>query len=397
MEVPLAQNNWAVDTDKIISESKNKKVKIIFLCNPNNPTGSVIPPEVISKILSNSDAIVVIDETYREFYGKTSTNLLNKYPNLVILRSFSKFAGLAGSRIGYLLANKELSKKFDAIRFPMGVSFLSYKLAEFVLEKDKNWIKNQVKDIKQERKCLSSELSKFGFKVYPSNANFLLVKVGSIAKELSIKLKQKGIIVRDRSSKKYLAGCVRITVRSKKENNQLIESLRVILGKTKLKKYAFLDRDGILIFEPQDTYQIDSIEKLKILDGVLKGLKELKRKGYGLLIVTNQDGLGTPSFPKTDFQAPQKEMLSIFEENDIRFKKIYICPHLPSKKCGCRKPEIGLIKKFLRKNLVDKNNSFVCGDRTCDKLFAKNIGVKFVTMQTNGNFYQALIKEGVIL
>lgn len=229
LEVPLISETWDIDADRIIAESKNKKIKIIFLCNPNNPTGSVIPQSIIEKILENSDSIVVIDETYREFYGKSSNSLLNKYPNLVILRSFSKFAGLAGARIGYLLASKELAEKFDAIRFPMGVSFLSYKLAEFVLEKDKGWIKNQVENIKQERERLSKELSKFGFKVYPSEANFLLVKVGDRSKELSLKLKQEGIIVRDRSSKKYLDGCIRITVRSKKENDQLLKILRGVI------------------------------------------------------------------------------------------------------------------------------------------------------------------------
>ena len=231
LEVPLTQDTWEVNADKIISESKDKKVKIIFLCNPNNPTGSTIPPEIIRKILNDLDTILVIDETYREFYGKSSNNLLNKYPNLIILRSFSKFAGLAGARIGYLLANKVLSEKFDAIRFPMGVSFLSYRLAEYVLEKDKTWIKQQAEKIKKERARLSKVLSGFGFMVYPSDANFLLVKFGDQAREISMKLKQKGIIVRDRSSKKYLAGCVRITVRSKKENDQLLKTLKEIIWK----------------------------------------------------------------------------------------------------------------------------------------------------------------------
>lgn len=229
LEVPLITESWKVNTERIISNSKRKKVKIIFLCNPNNPTGSIISQSFIKKILENSDAIVVIDETYREFYGMSSNRLLNEYSNLVILRSFSKFAGLAGARIGYLIASKKLSEKFDSIRFPMGVSFLSYKLAEFVLEKDRNWIKRQVKNIKKERKKLGTELPKFGFKVYPSNANFLLVKIGDRAKEISAKLKEKGIIVRDRSSKKYLAGCIRITIRSKKENEQLLQALKEII------------------------------------------------------------------------------------------------------------------------------------------------------------------------
>lgn len=162
-------------------------------------------------------------------------------------------------------------------------------------------------------------------------------------------------------------------------------------------KYAFLDRDGTLIFEPQDTFKVDSIEKLKILEGVITGLKELIKRKYKLIMITNQDGLGTSLFSQADFEAPQNKMLSIFEENGIKFKRIFICPHLPSDGCGCRKPKIGLVKKFLKDNQIDKNNSFVCGDRSTDKLFAKNIGVKFIPMQTNGDYFKALYKGGVIV
>lgn len=163
-----------------------------------------------------------------------------------------------------------------------------------------------------------------------------------------------------------------------------------------IKKYAFLDRDGTLIFEPQDTFQIDSLEKLKILDGVIKGLKELTQKGYTLVMITNQDGLETSSFSKADFNAPQNRMLSIFKNEGIKFKKIFICPHLPSENCDCRKPKTGLVKKFLINNKIDKSKSFVCGDRKNDSLFAKNIEIKFIPMQTNGNFYTALRRGEVI-
>lgn len=247
LEIPLSGNKFELNADKIISESKLKKVKIIFLCNPNNPTASIVPNAVIEKILKDSKSIVVVDEAYREFYGKTSVPLLKKYSNLVILRSFSKFAALAGARIGYLLANRDLTQKFDAIRFPMGVSYLSYKLAEFVLEKDQKWIKEQVKIIKKEREYLGKELSKFGFKVYPSYSNFLLVEVGNKAGEICTRLKQKGIILRDRSNKKYLEGCVRITVRSREENNQLLKALREANMANNNFDGVIFDIDGVLI------------------------------------------------------------------------------------------------------------------------------------------------------
>ncbi|MCJ7740130.1 histidinol-phosphate aminotransferase family protein, partial [Candidatus Microgenomates bacterium] len=220
---------FSIDAEKIINLADKNKVKIIFLCNPNNPTGTVIPPEIIEEIVKKSKSIVVVDEVYREFYGKSSIPLLQEYDNLVILRSFSKFAAIAGARVGYLISNQFLSQKFDGIRFPMGVSYFSYKLAETVLEKDGNWIKQQVAMIIREREKMANKLTKFGFFVYPSQTNFLLVKVGEQASMLCQKLKKKGFIIRNRSNKKYLAGCVRITVRSPEENNKLLKVIKGVI------------------------------------------------------------------------------------------------------------------------------------------------------------------------
>lgn len=228
LEIPLKKNDFQIDTEKIIKASQNPKVKLIFLVNPNNPTASIVPQKEIEKIMQKSKAIVVVDEVYREFYGESSIGLLPKYRNLIILRSFSKFAAMAGARIGYLIADPKLIEIFEGIRLPMGVSYLSYKLAECVLEYDLEWIKDQVDMIIFERERLTKELTKIGLYVYPSYANFLLVKIGSRASEICRRLKKKGIIIRDRSKKKYTEGCVRITVRSPEENEQLLTALREI-------------------------------------------------------------------------------------------------------------------------------------------------------------------------
>jgi len=145
------------------------------------------------------------------------------------LRSFSKFAAMAGARIGYLISNPTINNKFDGIRLPMGVSYLSYKLAEYVLQFDKNWIVKQVQMIIRERERLTYELTKLGCITYPSQANFLLVDLGGRAQEICNKLRDNNILIRDRSTKKYLEGCVRITVRSPEENTKLIANLKQIL------------------------------------------------------------------------------------------------------------------------------------------------------------------------
>lgn len=229
LEVPLSKT-FNLDPNTIIDQSKRKKVKLIFLCNPNSPTGSIIPKPLIERIVRESKSIVIVDECYREFYGESSVDLLKRYDNLVILRSFSKFAALAGARVGYLIASPNISEKFEAIRFPMGVSYFSYKLAEIVLENDQRWMKEQIAIIKKERNLLTEKLTSLGLTVYPSETNFLLVKIGKDASKVCKKLKKRGVLIRDRSKKKYLSGCVRITVRNPQENNALIKQLKSIYG-----------------------------------------------------------------------------------------------------------------------------------------------------------------------
>lgn len=151
-------------------------------------------------------------------------------------------------------------------------------------------------------------------------------------------------------------------------------------------KYAFLDRDGALIYEPPDDFQVDSLEKLFILPGVISGLKKLLADGYKLIMVSNQNGVGNDRFPQENFAIPHSRMLEIFKANGIEFEKIFICPHLPEVGCDCRKPKLGLVKKFLAANEIDKNNSFMYGDRDTDNEFAKNIGIKFYRALTNGQF-----------
>lgn len=227
-EIPLTQS-FEVNEKELLRQSKDPKTKIIFLVNPNNPTGSIIPEQTLTRICKNSGCMVVVDEVYREFYGKSVVPFIAQYPNLVVLRSFSKFAGLAGARIGYLIASPTLTKTFTAIKLPMGVSYLSARLAEFVLQNDQEWVKEQAAMIKSERKKMTTAISAIGFFVFPSEANFLLVNMGIRASDICLKLRSKGILVRDRSALPYLTGCVRISVRGPKENDILLTALQEII------------------------------------------------------------------------------------------------------------------------------------------------------------------------
>lgn len=374
----------------------NESVKLIVVCNPNNPTGTLVSIDDIEKIAQKGrNAIILVDEAYFEFSRVTAVPLIKKCPNIIVTRTLSKAFGLPSLRMGYIVASKTYINEFLKVRGPYDVNMIAYIASLAALDDIKSIQKYVNEVLTQAKPMVEKFFTKNGITFYPSSGNFLLFRPSQKLEEKI--LKKNGILVRPQD-KTNIEKTLRLSIGTVDQMKRFIKVYKnVILNKSKSKKYAFLDRDGTLIFEPQDTFQIDSIEKLKILDGVIRGLKELIRQGYELIMITNQDGLGTSSFPQANFEAPQKKMLSIFEENDIRFKKIFVCPHLSSQNCGCRKPKIGLVKKFLRNNQIDKNKSFVYGDRASDKLFAKNIGVKFISMQTNGNFYNALVQGGEVL
>ena len=142
-------------------------------------------------------------------------------------------------------------------------------------------------------------------------------------------------------------------------------------------KYLFIDRDGTLIGEPEDK-QIDALEKLEFLPGVFVALQKFQKAGFKLIMVSNQDGLGTDSFPQEDFNPPHEMMLKIFSSQGIDFDDILICAHLPQDLCSCRKPEVGLLMDYLREQKIDRAHSYVIGDRVTDVQLAENLGVSAI-------------------
>ncbi len=148
------------------------------------------------------------------------------------------------------------------------------------------------------------------------------------------------------------------------------------------KKVLFIDRDGTMIYEPAD-FQVDALDKVRLVEDVIPSLLEIKKHGYRFVMVSNQDGLGTDSFPQKDFDAPHALTINLFESQGIRFDEIFICPHLPEDNCDCRKPRTGLLTKYLAANAIDLASSAVIGDRPTDMELAKRIGIDGILVNTD--------------
>lgn len=141
-----------------------------------------------------------------------------------------------------------------------------------------------------------------------------------------------------------------------------------------MKKYLFLDRDGTLVAEPPD-FQIDSTDKVVFEPLVIPALLHLQDTGFTLVMVTNQDGLGTLGFPLKSFTAAHELILNTLESQGISFEQVLICPHVPEEHCHCRKPELGLLMAYLKDTSWDRKASYFIGDREGDVLTGKNLGI----------------------
>ena len=222
----LLSNDFQPQIEKIMADV-NENTKIIFLCSPNNPTGNSFSDESVVYLLQNFKGLVVIDEAYIDFSNKESwINELDEYPNLVITQTLSKAYGLAGIRLGICYASTEVISVLNKIKPPYNVNELSQKRAlERLADTDK--ISTEIASIIRQREDLLEVLLHVEFvkKIYPTEANFILVKVDDANKRYA-ELIAKGIVIRNRTTQPLCDNCLRFTVGTEQENMKLIEVLK---------------------------------------------------------------------------------------------------------------------------------------------------------------------------
>ncbi|WP_181306237.1 histidinol-phosphate transaminase [Rufibacter sp. XAAS-G3-1] len=210
-----------------IAEKQTDRTKILFLCSPNNPTGNILEPATVEKLITSFNGLVVVDEAYIDFTDTPSwSTRLEEFPNLVVLQTLSKAWGMAGLRLGMAFASPEIISFLNKIKPPYNINAVTQELVSAALDKTAQ-LTDMLQVIIAERTRLVEAFATLPLleKVYPSDANFVLVQVPN-ANELYGYLLERGVVVRNRSTQPGCANCLRITIGTPTENDHLLESLQ---------------------------------------------------------------------------------------------------------------------------------------------------------------------------
>ena len=220
-------DDYSIGADEVL-ETVTPKTKVVFLCNPNSPTGNTMPLSEVERIAREAKAAVAIDEAYFEFWGKTAVGLTERYDNLVVCRTFSKAFSMAGVRVGYLVAQPKTVKKLNIVRPPNSLSVISLMLAEAAL-RNLGEMRANVRKIVEERARVFKAIRKVGsVSPFPSETNFILIKVGGgveKATRLHKALMRKGLVLRSYSKPSAIGDCLRLTIGTRDQNDRFISAL----------------------------------------------------------------------------------------------------------------------------------------------------------------------------
>ena len=239
IKVPF-EEKWEFPVKSFLEKLNDKKIKIIYISSPNNPTGSIIEEDDLKKILEKSkDKVVIIDETYANYAGITYQKYIKEYDNVFIVRSFSKDFALAGLRLGYIISNEENIKNLKKVISPFSVNSIAMQAGMAALNAA-DYFEKIRKEIDETKKELKIFFEGMGLKVYPSRANFLLIDCGEKAEFINFKLKQANIAIKLFKKGSLLEGHLRVTIPTKEGFKRIKEVL-------KIKPMLVFDMDGVLI------------------------------------------------------------------------------------------------------------------------------------------------------
>ena len=231
--VPGSGPGLVYDAEAIAQARRRSQASLTIVCSPNNPTGNTLAQAEVERLCDESDSLVVIDEAYHEFSGQTVVPLLERHPNLVVLRTFSKAMALAGLRVGYLLASPELVREVNKARLPYNINFFSQVAAIAALQERKALARTVERLVRERERVIGLLAELPGVRAWPSRANFFLLELWAAdPKAVFAALLRRGVLVRDVTAYPLLGRCLRISVGSEEENDTFLHALGAALRET---------------------------------------------------------------------------------------------------------------------------------------------------------------------
>jgi len=226
--VPMTAS-FAFDIEAIRERAVRERADVIILCSPNNPTGSRIDDADLARLAVEFEGLIVVDEAYHEFSGRTVVPMLSELPNLIVLRTFSKAMAMAGLRVGYLLTSPDIAREVHKATLPYNLNFFSATAAEVACDKY-DLLKPHIQEIVSERAGLFGELQAIpGLEPVPSAANFMIVKTTVSPQTVFKELLSRDILIRDVSRYPMLADYFRLSVGLPEENDRLLTALKEVM------------------------------------------------------------------------------------------------------------------------------------------------------------------------
>jgi histidinol-phosphate aminotransferase len=221
--IPMNPKDMTFDVGGLIRAARSADVVVV--CNPNNPTGTLLERDALVSILKEARGLVLLDEAYHEFSEQSAVPLLKEHRNLVVLRTFSKAMAMAGLRFGYMLADPEIAREVNKGKLPYNVNIFTLTAAELVIE-HRHLLQDAISTLIRERERIASELQKRpGVQVFPSKANYLLMRTALPARQLFEGLYVQGVLVRDVSGYPLLERCLRVSIGMPEENDRFLRAL----------------------------------------------------------------------------------------------------------------------------------------------------------------------------